>query len=41
MKRISMLFSIVLMSVAMMAQTLNVVQGNVTYAFPMWRHELF
>ena len=34
MKRISMLFSIVLMSVAMMAQTLNVVQGNVTYAFP-------
>lgn len=34
MKRLSMLFSTVLMSVAMMAQTLNVVQGDVTYAFP-------
>ena len=34
MKRLSMLFSAVLMSVAMMAQTLNVVQGDVTYAFP-------
>lgn len=34
MKRLSMLLSIVLMSVAMMAQTLNVVQGDVTYAFP-------
>lgn len=34
MKRLSMLLSAFITSVAMMAQTLNVVQGNVTYAFP-------
>lgn len=34
MKRLSMFLSAVLLSLGMMAQTLNVVQGNVTYAFP-------